>query len=355
MKANIKIIEVNPKKISEELLNSFLDLLDDIHKEIYPDEDPKHSRVSRKKSLLSDKPLLDYYYWLVIHQTTTGEKVIGGALFYTAIEKNPIYDENNRYAWFWADVAKEHRRKTYGTQLLKEMVTKAISLGNLTTLQTFSFTDAGWAFCENFNGELALEGTQNRLKFEDVDWELMKNWVKEGEKIAKKNKIKLLFFEKVPEEIVKSYADFYTEIMNLVPLEGLEDRNKETVESLRLKEKNYKERGIRCFTMITQEADGAISGLTDMQYSPDEPFLIDQDLTGVSLNYRGRGLGKWLKAAMLLYLRENYPEVRTINTGNADSNAPMLSINEQMGFKRYLVEKCYKFNVNQLLSKLNNK
>ncbi|MHA1186073.1 MAG: GNAT family N-acetyltransferase [Candidatus Heimdallarchaeota archaeon] len=355
MKANIKIIEVNPKKISEKLLNSFLDLLDDIHKEIYPDEDPKHSRVSRKKSMLSDKPLLDYYYWLVIQQTTTGEKVIGGSLFYTANEKNPIYDESNRYAWFWVDVAKEHRRKTYGTQLLKEMVTKVNSLGNLTTLQTFSFTDAGWTFCEKFNGELSLEATQSRLKFDEVNWELMKKWVKDGEINGKKNKTKLLFFEKIPEEIKKPYTEFYTEIMNLVPFEGLVERRIETVESTRQKEKEYNERGIRWFTMLTQEADGAISGITEMLYYPDEPYLTEQELTGVSLKYRGRGLGKWLKAAMLLHIKENLPEVRTVNTGNADSNAPMLSINHKMGFKRYLVEKCYKFNVNQLLNKLNSK
>ncbi|MGC9779756.1 MAG: GNAT family N-acetyltransferase [Candidatus Heimdallarchaeota archaeon] len=353
METSNKIIEFDPKRISEDLLNSYLDLLDGIHKENFPDEDPKYSRVSRKKVLLSDYPLLDYYYWLMIQQTETEEKVIGGALFYVANEKNPAFEENNRYAWFWLDIAKEHRRKTYGTQLLKKLVTKAVTLKNLTTLQTFSFMEAGWAFCEYFNGELALEGAQNRLKFEDVDWELMKNWVKEGEKIAKKNNVKLLFFEEIPEEIVKSYADFYTEIMNLVPLEGLEERRIETVESLRLKEKHFKERGIRCFTMITQEANGAISGLTDMQYSHDEPYLVEQDLTGVGLNYRGRGLGKWLKAAMLLYLRENFPEVRIVNTGNADSNMPMLSINERMGFKRFLVEKCYKFNINLLLTRLN--
>ena len=352
MEASIKIIEINPKKISEELLNSFLDLLDEIHKEIHPDEDPKHSRVSRKKALLSDKPILDYYYWLAIQQKAAGEKVIGGALFYTANEKNPIYDENNRYAWFWLDIAKEHRRKTYGTQLLKEIVTKVNSIKNLNTLQTYSFTEAGWAFCENLNGELSLEGAQSRLKFEEVDWELMKKWVKEGENKAKENKTKLLIIEKIPEEIEKQYAEFYTEILNLVPFEGLEERRIETIESLREKEKEFKERGIRRLTMLTQEADGAISGITEMEYYTDEPYLIEQELTGVGLKYRSRGLGKWLKAAMLLHIKENLPEVRTVNTGNADSNAPMLSINHKMGFKRYLVEKCYKFNTSKLLERI---
>ena len=36
---------------------------------------------------------------------------------------------------------------------------------------------------------------------------------------------------------------------------------------------------------------------------------------------------------MLLYVREKYPEVNIITTGNATTNAPMLSINNRLGFK----------------------
>ncbi len=58
-------------------------------------------------------------------------------------------------------------------------------------------------------------------------------------------------------------------------------------------------------------------------------------MTGVRLPYRGRGLGKWLKATMLLKVREEFPQVRVVVTGNATSNAPMLSINERLGFRPY--------------------
>ncbi|MHA2365813.1 MAG: GNAT family N-acetyltransferase, partial [Candidatus Hodarchaeales archaeon] len=60
-----------------------------------------------------------------------------------------------------------------------------------------------------------------------------------------------------------------------------------------------------------------------------------QDLTGVKQEYRGRGLGKWLKSALLLRIRNEFPKVNIVTTGNATSNAPMLSINERLGFKKY--------------------
>ena len=41
---------------------------------------------------------------------------------------------------------------------------------------------------------------------------------------------------------------------------------------------------------------------------------------------------KWLKAAMLLHIRNTFPKVTIVTTDNATSNAPMLSINERLGF-----------------------
>jgi len=44
---------------------------------------------------------------------------------------------------------------------------------------------------------------------------------------------------------------------------------------------------------------------------------------------------------MLFFIKEKLPEAILIHTGNAEGNAPMISINERMGFKRYLTDKCF--------------
>src|SRR5438309_1017355 len=84
-----------------------------------------------------------------------------------------------------------------------------------------------------------------------------------------------------------------------------------------------------------REPDGVISGMTDVTWAPYRRTLIEQQFTGVLPAARGRGIGKWIKAAMLLHVRELYPDAEWVVTGNAHSNAPMLKINRTMGFKAY--------------------
>ena len=74
---------------------------------------------------------------------------------------------------------------------------------------------------------------------------------------------------------------------------------------------------------------------------------VTQLLTGVRAQYRGRGLGKLLKALMLLHVRAAYPEVKYISTGNADSNAPMLAINRKLGFRKHRQVKIYKLKISK--------
>jgi GNAT superfamily N-acetyltransferase len=78
------------------------------------------------------------------------------------------------------------------------------------------------------------------------------------------------------------------------------------------------------------------------------PYRVQQELIGVRHQYRGRGLGKWLRAEMMFFIRDALPEAKYINAGTADTNAPMVSISDRMGFKRHHTELCYRFEVEAL-------
>ena len=56
-------------------------------------------------------------------------------------------------------------------------------------------------------------------------------------------------------------------------------------------------------------------------------------LTAVARPWRGRGIGRALKAAMLRQVHEAHPGGTVIGTNNAEANTPILSINARVGFK----------------------
>jgi GNAT superfamily N-acetyltransferase len=125
-------------------------------------------------------------------------------------------------------------------------------------------------------------------------------------------------------------------MLNTIPFEAL-DHGEIVITPERMREwyGRMELSGEVTHTVITREPDGVISGITDVTWAPYRPAIIHQQFTGVRPDARGRGLGKWIKAAMLLHLRKLYPDAEWVVTDNAGSNAPMLKINRTLGFKAY--------------------
>jgi GNAT superfamily N-acetyltransferase len=92
--------------------------------------------------------------------------------------------------------------------------------------------------------------------------------------------------------------------------------------------------------------------MTDLFYNAQKPTHANVRLTGVRREYQNRGLGKWLKAAMMLDMHEHYPNVKFVGTENFNSNRPILSINDRMGFKLFEQYVFYKISVHDLAAKV---
>jgi GNAT superfamily N-acetyltransferase len=78
---------------------------------------------------------------------------------------------------------------------------------------------------------------------------------------------------------------------------------------------------------------GRLVAFTELLLSPDRPGEAWQMATLVHPEHRGHRLGLAVKLANLEFLEETEPSIRQVVTGNAGVNAPMIAINEMLGFK----------------------
>ena len=100
--------------------------------------------------------------------------------------------------------------------------------------------------------------------------------------------------------------------------------------------------------MARERASGLFAGFTEVTWHPNRPEILYQEGTGVLPEFQNRGLGRWMKAAMLDQVLGERPQIRRVRTGNADSNAPMLKINIELGFKPYISVRVWKVALTQV-------
>ncbi|TFV44202.1 GNAT family N-acetyltransferase [Blastococcus sp. TF02A-35] len=78
--------------------------------------------------------------------------------------------------------------------------------------------------------------------------------------------------------------------------------------------------------------EGRLVAFTDLQVVLDQPERAHQGGTLVLREHRGHRLGALVKAAVLRRLAAELPEVRRVSTYNAETNTPMVAVNEALGF-----------------------
>jgi GNAT superfamily N-acetyltransferase len=99
-------------------------------------------------------------------------------------------------------------------------------------------------------------------------------------------------------------------------------------------ERSYVERGRRHLVVAAREdSSGRVIGYTELGVPSGGATVGYQWDTIVHADHRGHRLGLLLKLANLAELRRQLPEVRYLNTWNADDNAHMVAVNELLGFK----------------------
>ena len=205
---------------------------------------------------------------------------------------------------------------------------------------------------ERIGGQRGMEAHTNQLRMEDLDQDLVDNWLKRGN--SNLAEFELAFWDGAyPEEKLIEIADLI-DLTNQQPFDDLEIEDMHmTPEQIRQMEANMFARGNQRWTFyIVNRETGKFAGYTEVIWNPNRPEYLRQDMTGVFPQYRKKGLGRWLKAAMLEKVIKELPQIKFIRTGNADSNVAMLKINNELGFKSYMADTLWQVELKKVLEYL---
>jgi mycothiol synthase len=245
----------------------------------------------------------------------------------------------------------EFRRRGIGRASFQRSLEVARREGRRVLLTgTNERVEAGEVFAQKFGGLRGLENHTNQLLLEELDEGLMHRWLEE----APTEQFELGFWDDgYPEDELEAVAALF-EVMNTAPRGDLDiNDEKVTPEKITLWEKQRRASGTQTLTAwVRDRASGQYAGFSTLGWNPNRPLQLGQWGTAVRPEFRGHGLGKWVKAANLKAMRERHPEVVKVRTGNADSNGPMLKINHAMGFKPHISRVEWQFDVDSTLERL---
>ena len=264
---------------------------------------------------------------------------------------SPEYESGKHLLWADGSVHRDHRRQGIGRSWIP-LVLEIMKRHSYSTVGFGTEEESGHAFLKWLGAQNKFTGAENRLKLADLDWAMMRRWVEEGRKGSPETRLES-YDGPMPEVLRADYAPQLSAMLNTIPMEDLDHGDEVITPEVMVEWYASNEMSGRIpHVMFTREPDGVISGITDMIYASYNPTIVFQGFTGVRPEARGRGLGKWLKAAMAIHIHELYPAAEWFTTENAGSNAPMLAINTKMGFKQYRVGSEYQISRDDLASRL---
>lgn len=307
-------------------LNAFRNLL---RAEMLPDDPP----IPCDEEIRGWRALPDFQKegtWALWDQA--GDQIIAWAqamVWYTG--------DNEHLAEFNIEVLPAYRRQGIGRRLLRPVVDFARShQRRLLICETTDRAPAGAAFLAHLEARAGLVSHIQQLRLAELDRELIADWLARADALRPEFQAEL-WAGPYPEEQIEAIAQLVQEIAADEPREKLEVEDQNfTPDTLRQWERHIFATGAKRWTVMgIRRSDRSLVGLTEVVWNPGRPTILTQDFTGVLAAFRGRGMGRWLKAEMVTRLLRELPEAQVIRTGNADSNAPMRKINHEMGYRPY--------------------
>ena len=343
---NLRLQKLDTKTISDADLKAYTNLVNLLRAEMLPDDPPLTPAYHRRTfEGLAEFTDFKQHYWLL----WDGAEPVARAVAGLPLADNRHLLEPDIY------VLPEYRRRGLAWSLLAEQVKLAKQEArSLLVFDSSSTVPAGEAFAGKLEARMGITNHTNQLVLADLDRSLLQTWCEEAALSAADFEIGL-WPATYPEGELAAIAELMN-VMNTEPRGSLEIEDFEaTPQRLREDEAYLAKTGTEVWEYyVRHRPTGELAGFSTTAWQADMPTLVRQWGTAVKPKFRGHGLGKWLKAAMLLKVLAERPQVTLVRTGNADVNAPMLSINRRLGFKPYIAHTVWQVNVADVRPKLAN-
>lgn len=171
-----------------------------------------------------------------------------------------------------------------------------------------------------------------RLVRKEANSPLMKSWLNE---IPSKNPdLRLEFFSPLPEEQLLAHTELFVQYINEMPTEHEPEKPFQmSVDEIKQDMLWQEENNVHVYTFALFDSAQRMIAHSNASISADDPSDVYQAMTGVNQEYRGRGLSRWLKAALFFKVGEDFPTNETMTTDMRAVNAPIQKVNAEMGYE----------------------
>jgi len=241
--------------------------------------------------------------------------------------------DNLHLAWLGLKVRPESRRRGLGSEMLDALVTE-VKAQSRTSIGADGWDDeVPRAFAARHGFEEKSRAINRRQHLAEVDWAVLERL--HAEALTRASAYELVRqVGRTPDDELTTVAEMSAAI-NDAPTDDL-DIEDEVIspERVRAYEDAQLARGYSLYRVLARHREtGELAGHSVVTIDGERPEIGHQHDTSVVAAHRGHRLGVLVKTEMNLWLRDDQPQLVSIDTWNAESNDHMIEVNDAIGYR----------------------